>query len=335
MADWAVTTANDKLQFDTQANKYNSCYAIDSNHFINFWSGNADDGYVQVFTVNTTTWAVTTAGAQKEFDVTNGTYNSCYQIDANHFINFWLGASGNTYSQVFTVSTSTWAVTTANAALTVSGSSGGYFSCFQVNANHFISFWCGADNDGFAQVFTVNTTTWAVTTANNPLEFDTANSNYNSCYAIDSNHFINFWTDASLDGKVQVFTVNTTTWAVTTAGASLEFDTQDSKWNSCYAIDSNHFINFWAGPGGDGFVQVFTVNTSTWTVTTAAASLEFDTTNGTGDSCYQIDANHFINFWSAEYDVSGYVQVFTVELPAAPVASAAPVFMHHYKLLSQ
>ena len=313
---WAVTTANASLEFDTVYGVYNSCCQVDSSHFIDFWAGSEDDGYVQVFTVNTSTWAVTTANASLEFDTVYGTYNSCCQIDSNHFINFWGGESLDGYVQVFTVNTSTWAVTTANARLEFNTVNGIYNSCCQIDSNHFINFSAGNSLDVFVQVFTVNTSTWAVTTANASLRFETAGTTGSSCYQIDSSHFINFWDGESLDGYVQVFTVNTSTWAVTTANARLEFDTVNGTYNSCYQVDSNHFIDFWAGSGDDGYVQVFTVNTSTWAVTTANASLEFDTVNGTRNSCYQIDSNHFINFWAGT-DTDGFVQVFEVELPAS------------------
>jgi hypothetical protein len=204
-------------------------------------------------------WAVTTANASLEFDTVNGGNHSCYQIDSNHFIDFWGGADYDGFVQVFTVNTSTWAVTTANASLEFDTVQGYFNSCYQIDSNHFIDFWCGSGSDGYVQVFTVNTSTWAVTTANASLEFDTVNGNYNSCYQIDSNHFIDFWGGADYDGFVQVFTVNTSTWAVTTANASLEFDTRDNERNSCYQIDSNHFINFWGGYSVDGYVQVFEV----------------------------------------------------------------------------
>ena len=136
------------------------------------------------------------------------------------------------------------------------------YSCYKIDAAHFINFWGGADSDGFVQVFTVNTSTWAVTTANSSLEFDTQHNYSNSCYQIDSNHFINFWSGAGDDGFTQVFTVNTSTWAVTTAAASLEFDTQNCWYNSCYQVDTNHFINFWQGVDSDGYVQVFKVTLS-------------------------------------------------------------------------
>jgi enamine deaminase RidA (YjgF/YER057c/UK114 family) len=323
MAAYDVSTSNARLIFDTVVGGalWSSCYKIDTNHFINFWSSTNNIGYVQSFTVNTSTWAVTTANTRLQFDGTMGTDNSCYQIDANHFINFW-GGGNSGFAEVFTVNTTTWAVTTAAARLEFDTAYGFQNSCYQVDANHFINFWGGSGNDGFVETFTVNTTTWAVTTAAARLEFDTVNGEYNSCFKIDTNHFINFWNGSGDDGFVETFTVNTTTWAVTTAAEVLEFDTQNCTYNSCYKIDTNHFINFYSGLNSDGYVQTFTVNTTTWAVTTAAEVLEFDTVWGFSNDCYPIDANHFINFWAGE-GLNSYVQVFTVNTSTWAVTTAA------------
>jgi hypothetical protein len=314
---WAVTTAGAVLEYDTANGTLASSHQIDANHFINFWYGAANYGLAQVFTVDTTTWAVTTANARLSFDTQYGLYNNCYKIDDNHFINFWRGGGSlNGFVQVFTVNTSTWAVTTANAILEYDATDAFNSDCFQIDSNHFINFFAGSDEDGFAQVFTVNTSTWAVTTAGSALEFDTVYGRYNNCYKIDDNHFINFWSGADGDGFVQTFTVNTSTWVVTTANARLEFDTVNTICNSCYKIDTNHFINFWGGNGNDGFVQVFTVNTSTWAVTTTTARLEFDTQTGLYNGCCEISTGYFINFFQGGAGADGYAQVFSVELPS-------------------
>jgi hypothetical protein len=319
---WAVTTAAASLEFDTYTLTTISSRMVDANHVLTFRNFTWWDWVAQVFTINTTTRAVTTTDTWLEFDTVFNVTNSCFRVDTNHFINFWRGNADNPNSdylvQVFTVNTTTWAVTTAAARLqfdtnlTIS-----YNACFQIDTNHFINFrkWSGAD--WFVQVFTVNTTTWAVTTAAAQLEFDTQVMSYPSCYQIDSNHFINFWLwwAATTDWFVQVFTVDTTTWAVTTAAASILFDTDVGTYNSCYQVDSNHFINFWSWNSGDWFVQVFTVNTTTWAVTTAAASLEFDTADGNHNFCIQVDANHFVNLWAGSW-ADWFVQVFTVELPS-------------------
>ena len=323
MTEWAVTTANASLEFDTANGQYNSCYQIDANHFIDFWAGSGSDGYVQVFTIDTSTWAVTTANASLEFDTQFGLHNNCFQIDSNHFINFWSGgASQYGYVQAFTIDTATWAVSTANASLNFMTAQSQLMSCYKIDGNHFVNFWGGQDGDGYAQVFTVNTATWAVTTANSSLEFDTQFGTYHNCYPIDSNHFINFWNGVDNDGYVQVFTVDTSTWAVTTANSSLEFDTQNGLYGNCYKIDSNHFINFWATIDSDGHVQVFTVDTATWAVTTANSPLEFDTQNGTHNHCCQIDSNHFINFGAGGAAAHGFTQVFTVNTATWAVTTA-------------
>ena len=312
---WAVTTASATLEFDTLAAYSPRCVAIDANHFFVFWSGTTSAiATVQVFAVNTTTWAVTTAAALLQFEGIGG-QGSCAIVDSNHAIFFWRAIDNDGFAQVFAVNTSTWAVTTAAASLEFDTQYGSYHSCFQIDTNHFINFWTGVDNDGYVQVFTVNTTTWAVTTAANRLEFDTVNGTYNSCCQVDANHFINFWAGDASDGYVQVFTVNTTTWAVTTAAARLDFDETTVTYNSCYKIDTNHFVNTWSGSGEDGFVQVFTVNTSTWGVTTAAATLEFDTINAYNLATLPLDTTHFLNVWGGGATFDAEAQVFTVALP--------------------
>lgn len=325
MAQYAITTANSVLEFDTQNGVSNACFVIDSNHFINFWGGGTNTRLTfQTFTVNTSTWAVTTAGSSLEVASIKGSENKCEQIDANHFIVFSYDMGVfKWWASIVAVNTTTWAVTTATTPLNFGAGGGGqHGDCAKIDANHFIEFYCALDADGFAQVFVVNTTTWAVTTASAALEFDTQNGNYSNCAKIDTNHFINFWSGVDFDGFVQVFTVNTTTWATTTAGAVLEFDTQAKYSGNCYKIDDTHFINFWVGTDNDGFVQVFTVNTSTWAVTTAGSVLEYDTAEGGTPSCYQIDDNHFINFWRG-IDADGFAQVFTVNTSTWAVTTSA------------
>lgn len=316
---WVVSTAAALLEFDTQNGNYSSIFEVDTNHFITFWGGGAGTtGYVQVLEVNTSTWAVTTSAASLEHDTQGGSYNSCYKIDTNHFIDFYQGLDGDGFVQVIEVNTTTWAVSTASARLEFETQSCLFNTCFEIDANHFINFWAGNLNDGFVQVFEVNTTTWAVTTAGAPLEFDTQNGSYGSCFKIDANHFIHFFRgDLGNDGYAQVFEVNTSTWAVTTAGGRFEFDTQNGLYNTCWQVDTNHFVHFWGGLNNDGFVGTVEVNTSTWEITTTAAMLEHDTQQGNWNRCCKIDTSHFINLYSG-VDNDGFAQVVNVNVPAAP-----------------
>lgn len=296
---WAVSTASAKLEFDTTYNVLNSCYPVDTNHFINFWGG-ISKGIAQIFEINTSTWVITTANSFLEFFDTRAIYNRCFHIDANHFINFWSEGV-----QVFEVNTSTWVITTAASKYAFSAEEES--SCYQIDDNHFINFWVGPAVSANVQIFEVDTSTWAITTASSVLNYDSQYDYQSSCYRIDANHFVHFYCGPAADGFAQVFEVNTTTWAVATASSKLEFDTQLGTDHSCYQVDSNHFINFYKGVDSDGFVQFFEVNPSTWAITTAGSKLEFDTQNGEYNSCGRLDDKHFINFWS------GFAQAFNVE----------------------
>jgi hypothetical protein len=334
MAAWDITTAGAAFEFETTLMQFPTIpIAVDANHFFASYAGSGSDGFVSVFTVNTTTWAVTEAGTL-EHDTQNQQYSAAVQIDTNHFAVFYLGSATTLdgFVQTFTVNTSTWAVSTAAARFLFDTDVGSYNSAVMIDANHIINFWNGAASDGFVQTFTVNTTTWAVTTAGASFEFDTQTNLYNSAFRVDTNHFINFWGGLDSDGYVQVFTVNTSTWAVTTAAASLEYDTQNGTIPSTYKIDTNHFINFWRATDTDGAVQVFEVNTTTWAVTTASALLEFDTQEyNLNGSTTQIDSNHFLHVWAgpdtaagSAYD--GFAQVFEVNTTTWAVTTAGAPF---------
>lgn len=328
MAQYDITTAAASLEFDTtNLGSPAGVKGVDDNHFIVFYGGEANDGYSEVFTINTTTWAVTTSAARLEFDTQYGAYDECQKIDTNHFVNFWQGSSDTDgYAQAFTVNTTTWAVTTSSATiLEFDTVYCGDKSSFIIPdySNYVILFWQGNGALGYAQVFTVNTTTWEVTTAASSLTFATQNNDSNSCYCIDSTHFINFWHGNAAVGLAQVFTVNTTTWAVTTAATPLSFAAAGNSNNTCYQVDANHFINFSQGESSDGYAQVFTVNTTTWAVTTSADALEFDTQSYSWGSCCAYDSNHFILNWYGGFPTLGYTQVFTVNTSTFVVTTAA------------
>src|SRR3990167_8528320 len=273
--DWDIKTKFARLDFDPdgQFALFADLARItpDPNHFIAVWQGSSVDGFVQVLAVNTTTWQVTTAAAVLEFETQDYSYGAIAEVDENHFIIFFAGTGNDGYTQVFTVNTTTWAVTTAAASLEFDTTLGTHNACFQIDTNHFINVWSGSGNDGFAQVFTVNTTTWAVTTAAATLEFDTQSFTFASIKQIDENHFIVWWRGPGTVniGFVQVLAVNTTTWAVTTAGAKIEYDDMGNLSGdiSTRKIDDNHFIAFWEGTNDDGYLVVYEVNTTTWAIT--------------------------------------------------------------------
>lgn len=321
---WAVTTAASSLTIETQNTDADALAAIqvDVNHYMVVWLGGAAtaDTRAQILAVNTTTFAVSTAASAKLIDTDVGSDFALAAVDTNHFMLVWKSAAGDGFSQVLAVNTTTWAITTAGAQFEFDTRNLNSSSVVLVDSTHVLVSWFGGATGvtGLSQVLAFETTTWGVSTAAAALTFDASATatQRSAMIQMDTNHFYLMWAGASGDGFSVVLAVNTSTFAVTTAAAAIEFDTQDCFYGKVVAIDSGHVIQFWGGPGSDGFTQVLTVNTSTWGITTAAASLEFDTQNGFWNSAAKIDSSHYLNTWAGGASSTGFAQVFAVEIPA-------------------
>lgn len=323
---WAVATSGNLFLFNGNVFCYdNHVVFIDSTHVINAFTGDSDDGFIVTLAINTTTWAISTAATALEFDTNDSSNHSLIKIDTNHVVLFRQGVSGDGFANVFTVNTTTWAVTTASSPLEFdTQNSQGNGACM-LDTNHAINFWGGgASSYAFAQTFTINTTTWAITTAASSLNFNTAGTaKYHKCVLIDATHVLGLsYIQTANVMSAQVFAINTTTWAVSTASSPFTLDDSSSVAGvpDLKALNANHFVVNYCGTSGDGFSQVLTVNTSTWAISTTAASLEFDTADGTYNSTVIIDSNHFVNVWQGSGS-DGFIQAFAVELPPSGPAN--------------
>lgn len=314
-----VTPVGTPLVFyNTAQVGHNSCGKVDSTHFINFWAGSGGHGFVQVFNVNLSTFAVTALSSPLTFDSNIDAFNSCSFVDSTHFLNFWTGAAtGTGQTQVFAINPSTFAVTAVGSPLTFDASSGvSYNSCGNIDGQHYINFWQTNPLAGEVQVFNVNLSTYAVTALSSPLNFDTKAVS-NSCAFVDPTHFINFWA-TNTNGKAQVFAINPSTFAVTAVGSSFNFSSVVGFYNSCATIDPSHFINFWTQTGGQ-YAQIFGLDGS-YNIEALASPDNFDTrTNTIFNSCVYMGVGLsgeqlIINFWGGTKTDStsdGAVAVFS------------------------
>jgi len=259
---------------------------------------------------------------QDVFDSGSANYISSVKVDSTHFLIFWTDSGGLGKAQIAEVDLVTGSFTMKGTALTFEAGANAYNACVAVTSTRYLNCWQGAAGDGFAQVFTVNTTTWSVTAEGSPLEFDTSDASDISITQVDSSHFIIFYATTASVGKADILAVNLSTWAVTEPGSKTTFDGTKGVFNSCQKVDSTHFINFWSGAADDGFVQVVSVNTGTWAITLVGSPLEFDTSNGQyNSSCPLGDGSRFINFWHGPD--GGYARIFVVNLGTFAVTAAA------------
>ena len=260
---WAVTTSASALDIGAGNSPQNwTLKKFDTNHFLYEYRNGATN-YMGIAEVNTSTWAVTTsASAYNVSTAYQGWLNPAIElIDANHVVSSYMkGSDGSDYLQVFAINTSTWAITAPGSEINID--TYGNDDLSKIDDTHML--WCyyeDPDADGYAQIITVNTSTWAITTAAAALEFDTQKGSRNKIAKVDTNHFIHTWEGgASSHGYCEVLEVNTSTWVITTAGASVDFSTVIKYPAKLLGLDSEHYILNYSGPDDDGWIQVFEVD---------------------------------------------------------------------------
>lgn len=256
-----------------------------------------------------------------------GTFDNIHSISASPSgatatVSAHIGGTGG-FAQVMSVNTNTGDLTPVGTPFFFD-SQNLYNQCIQVDATHYLNTWSAASNDGKAQVFAIDLTTYAVTSVGAPLTFDAGIAGNMVLNQVDSSHFLMAWA-STLVGEAQVLNVNLGTYAVTAIGAAFTFDATFCQYTTMCQIDASHFVVVYEGSGNDGTAVCLAVNLGTYAVTAAGSTLIFDSTNGALNNCVALgDGSHFINFWNGGTGISN-AQVFTVNLSTfAITANGAP-----------
>ena len=319
-----MTALGTALEFDTGNAVNIAMCMINATQMMLFWKGVDSDGFTQVFTVDTGTWAVTAESTPVEYQAVDvNHYGNPVLVDSTHVLHAWQdAASGDGFAQVFSVVAG--AVVPVLTPFEFDTADANSMALAEVDDTHYLLTYGGVGNDGFAVVLAVNAITFAVTAAGSAYEFDTLQGIWNTLAQVDSTHFVNFWCGDAADGFAQVLTVNTGTWAVTEEGTALEFDTADSTNNSCIALGSGYFINFWNDAGAtQGEVRVFNVDGSFAVTAVGTSVVTFDATEALGNKSCLLTSDWVVNVWSVSNVLTA--QVFEVEIPVVAETTSSTI----------
>lgn len=167
-----------------------------------------------------------------------------------------------------------------------------------------------------------------ITKLGSPLEFDTADyGNSGSGGKLSTTRFVLAWQSTTNVKKVQCFSLNRSTGAIAAEDSALTFSNEvaDAQGISLTVIDSTHFIIFWIGTAGDGFCQVFSVNSGTGAITAMGSPTEYDTVDGLTPSSVLMDATHVLNCWGGSGS-DGFAQIFTVNTGTGGITAEGSAF---------
>lgn len=302
-----VTPLGTTLEFEASNCNDNKAILASSSVVINCWSGVGSDGFVNAFNVSNDT---ITQGTPLEFDTNNGANFTLAQINSTHFICFYTGSSGNGVATVFAVDLGTLAVTQPGSPLTFDSGGGVQDkSCVALgDGTHFLLFWSFT---GKAQVFVVNTGTWAITAVGSSLAYSTSGAHPNALSTGDGQHFVNIY-QGSGGFIAQAFNVNPSTFAVTAVGTPVTI--LGSGGNDITAVgfsDGKHFVAFYSRNVGDGYVQMVAMNPSTFDMSLVGEALSgYDFANGGWASPVTLSTDKVMVVWGNVDAASGQAAMF-------------------------
>jgi len=247
-------------------------------------------------------------GNSNEFDPVMGQDTSLAQVDSAHYLLAYTGSGDDGYALILTVDTDTGDII-AGTECEFDTTMGRTPALCQVDSTHYLCAYQGTGQDGYAVILTVDTATWTVS-ENTAMVFDANGGQYPDICLIDSTHYLCVYQGDMDDGYAVVLTVNTDTWEIT-AGAGLEYDTQDGKTPSLSRADSTHYICAYQASGGSGKAVILEVNTADWSVSKKSPHT-FDSGNVLTPVLCAIDSTHHLCVWQSFSSNDGNARVLTI-----------------------
>lgn len=314
MATYDVSTLGSPLEFDTTMYRYGVLGRLSDTRFVMAWQQSTTVKNVQAFDVNPSTGAITALSSPLNFYSTTIGWSAASRptlqvYDATHFIITWADDASDGRMRSFQLDGG-GAITAWGSELefdTTNAISQG--SCM-MDSTHMLVAWRGAADDGFAQVFTLNTGTGALTAEGSSFEWQTTEADLISVAKLSSTKVLVCLKEASTnDLAAKVLDVNTSTWAVGNAGSESNLQaTITVVGNNVITIDDSISpivaIDFYGSSTGTPTGQILRqiqVNTSTWAVSTLGTQSNISgdfTTNRNLYAIQKIDSTHFIVFYT-------------------------------------
>lgn len=264
-----TTMGSDFTVFSSAAIQYFPSIAEnDENSFVMFTALSSNRGYAQSYRVNGL--AITTWGAQIQFDAAVGSYNSALKIAPERFLNVWNGGS-NRFAQVFQLDSSTGNLTPLGTPAIITGNAFRN-SLTKINNEKYLVAHAGNSNDAFASLLTVNTTTWQVTVNTTTELVDGITNQANDIAVIRQspvkaiNIFSRDTTMSLVDIGVDLGTSAITLGSINHAlGSSNNRDERSNR--MIHRIDDEHMLVFHRDTNGFATATTFIVDWGTSSVT--------------------------------------------------------------------
>jgi len=256
-ADGSTITLAQTLLHDSGASQEvkNSIVKVDSDTYALAFRGTNSDGFITTFTISADGSTITEV-ASLEHDTQDGDWNSFVQVDSDTYALAYSGSGNDGYITTFTI-TSDGATITEVASLEHDTDTGKYNSLIQVDSDTYALAYSGSGDDGYITTFTISSDGATITEVAS-LEHDTDNGTWNSLVQVDSDTYALTYAGTDNDGYITTFTISADGSTITEV-ASFEHDAGNGEGNSIVQLDADTYVLGYEGPGSDGYIKTFTI----------------------------------------------------------------------------
>jgi hypothetical protein len=170
---------------------------IDSTHYLCAYSGNGDDGWAVVLTVDTGDWTLSKE-TPFEFDTGKGMEPSLFQIDSTHYLCSYAGGGNDGWAVVLTVDTGDWTLS-KETPFEFDVVLGRTPALSRITGTKYLCAYAGEGSDGWVTVLNIDSDTWEIT-HDAPFEYDESRGMEPSLAQIDSANFLCTYSGNGTDG---------------------------------------------------------------------------------------------------------------------------------------
>ena len=255
-ADGTSITEVARLEYDENKSKWSSLVQVDSDTYALAY-GNNNGAQICALTISADGSTITLAqtllhdsGASQEVK------NSIVKVDSDTYALAFRGTNSDGFITTFTISADGSTITEV-ASLEHDTDTGKYNSLIQVDSDTYALAYSGSGDDGYITTFTI-TSDGATITEVASLEHDTDNGTWNSLVQVDSDTYALTYAGTDNDGYITTFTISADGSTITEV-ASFEHDAGNGEGNSIVQLDADTYVLGYEGPGSDGYIKTFTI----------------------------------------------------------------------------
>ncbi|MCK4998945.1 MAG: type II secretion system protein [Anaerohalosphaera sp.] len=295
-ATWDISVRA-AYEFDKKNCSYPALVQIDQSHYLCAYTGDKNDGWAVILTVNVGSGSIS-KGTAYEFDKKNGETPALARIDDEHYLCAYEGNKDDGWAVVLSVNVGSGTIS-KGTAFEFDKKKGKDPILSPIDNEHYLCAYEGDKDDGWAVVLSVNAGSGSISKGTS-FEFDSSNGETPSLAKIDNEHYVCAYEGNSDDGWATVLMVNPSTWRVS-RGLKYEFDATKGKIPVLTQIDDGRYLCMYVGDRDDGWAKILTVNSGTWGVG-EGSSLEYDTIKGKYPALSQIDEDHWLCVYTGDKD---------------------------------